>query len=122
MNRKFDKRAARAKRHARIRKKVYGVPGKERLCVFRSLNHIYAQVIDDSSGTTVCSASSLSAELRAEIKNGGNTEAARQVGRELAGKCREKGIERVVFDRSGYPYHGRIKALSEGAREEGLIF
>lgn len=117
-----DKKAARARRHRRVRKKVYGSPSRQRLCVFRSLKHIYAQVIDDAAGSAVCSASSLSSELRGSLKYGGNTEAAKAVGLLLARKCREKGIERVVFDRSGYPYHGRVKALSEGAREGGLIF
>ena len=119
---KLDKKAARVKRHRRVRKKVSGAPGRHRLCVFRSLKHIYAQVIDDERGITVCSASTLSPEYRSVSKSGGNVGAAKAAGKLLAEKCREKGIETVVFDRSGYPYHGRIKALAEGAREGGLIF
>lgn len=122
MKTKSDKKTARVKRHARVRKKVYGVPGKHRLCVFRSLRHIYAQIIDDTTGTTVCSASTLSAECRGALKSGGNVEAAKAAGKVLAEKSRGKGIEKVVFDRAGYPYHGRVKALSEAAREGGLIF
>lgn len=122
MKNKSSKKTARVKRHARVRKKVYGVPGKHRLCVFRSLRHIYAQIIDDTTGTTVCSASTLSAECRGSLKSGANVEAAKAAGRLLAEKSRGRGIERVVFDRGGYPYHGRIKALSEAAREGGLTF
>ncbi len=119
---KSDKKTARIKRHRRVRKKIYGVPDRPRLCVFRSLKHVYAHVIDDTNGVTVCSASTLSPEYRSVSKSGGNVDAAKAAGRMLAEKCREKGIEKVVFDRSGYPYHGRIKALSESAREGGLIF
>ncbi len=122
MKTKLDKRTSRAKRHGRVRKKVYGTPERRRLCVFRSLKHVYAQVVDDTSGTSVCAASTLSPELKTALKNGGNSEAAKAVGKLLAQKCAEKGVKKVVFDRSGYPYHGRIKALSEGAREGGLIF
>ena len=122
MKTKLDKKTARLKRHKRIRNKVYGNPEMHRLCVFRSLRHIYAQVVDDTKGATVCAASTLSSEYKSIAKYGGNKDAAKSVGKILAEKCREKGIEKVVFDRSGYPYHGRIKALSEGAREGGLIF
>ncbi len=122
MKTRLDKKAARVKRHRRVRKKVSGIPGRHRLCVFRSLKHIYAQLIDDAGGITVCSASTLSPEYRSVSKSGGNVEAAKAAGMLLAQKCRAKGIETVVFDRSGYPYHGRIKALAEGAREGGLIF
>jgi large subunit ribosomal protein L18 len=122
MKTKLDKRTARAKRHRRVRKKVFGASDRHRLCVFRSLKHIYAQIADDTKGVVLCSASSMSPELKSVLKSGGNVEAAKAVGKLLAEKSKEKGIERVVFDRGGYPYHGRIKALSEGAREGGLIF
>jgi large subunit ribosomal protein L18 len=106
--------------HSRIRKKVAGTPERPRLAVFRSLNHIYAQVIDDGRGHTLCAASSSEKDLRANP--GGNVEAARAVGRLIAERAREKGIEQVVFDRGGYIYHGRVKGLAEAAREAGLKF
>lgn len=109
---------ARLKRHARIRNKISGTASCPRLCVFRSLNNIYAQVIDDVNGVTLVSASSL--ELKETY--GGNKEAAKEVGKMVAAKAIEKGIKEVVFDRSGYLYHGRVAELAAGAREGGLEF
>jgi len=106
--------------HGRIRRKVTGTAARPRLAVFRSLNHIYAQVIDDVKGVTICSASSL--EKSAGIGNGGNIDAARTIGRLIAERAREKGVSSVVFDRGGYIYHGRVKSLAEAAREAGLQF
>ena len=104
--------------HARIRAKVTGTQERPRLNVYRSLNHIYAQVIDDSQGVTVVSASSKAAKL----KTGGNVAAAKEIGKLVAERAQEKGIKKVVFDRGGYLYHGRIKALADAAREAGLEF
>lgn len=109
---------ARLKRHARIRNKINGTASCPRLCVFRSLNNIYAQVIDDVNGVTLVSASSL--ELKETY--GGNKEAAKEVGKLVAAKAIEKGVKEVVFDRSGYLYHGRVAELAAGAREGGLEF
>jgi large subunit ribosomal protein L18 len=106
--------------HARIRQKVRGTAERPRLAVFRSLNHIYAQLIDDEAGRTVVSASS--AEKGVKSKNGGNVAGAKDVGKMLADRAKEKGLTRVVFDRGGYLYHGRVKALAEAAREAGLEF
>lgn len=104
--------------HARIRRRMSGTEERPRLNVYRSLNHIFAQVIDDANGITLVSASSLSAKL----KTGGNVAAAREVGKLVAERAREKGIRAVVFDRGGYLYHGRVKALADAAREAGLEF
>jgi large subunit ribosomal protein L18 len=104
--------------HDRIRRKMSGTQARPRLNVYRSLNHIFAQVIDDSKGVTLVSASSLAAKL----KTGGNIAAAREVGKLVAERAKEKGITSVVFDRGGYLYHGRVKALAEAAREAGLQF
>ena len=111
--------AGRARRKRRIRKKVSGTPARPRLSVYRSAKHIYAQIIDDSSGTTLVARSSRSKDFAAE---GDKTAAAREVGKALAEVCKEKGVEKVVFDRNGFIYHGRVKALAEGAREGGLSF
>ena len=116
------KEDARRRRKQRIRKHVFGTPVKPRLAVFRSLNHIYAQAIDDQSGKTILSASSLESEVKGKSKKTGNKETAKFVGELIAQKCKLKGIEAVVFDRSGYIYHGRIKALAEAARAAGLKF
>ena len=121
MIKKFDSNAARIKRHKALRNKISGTSIKPRLNVFRSLKNIYAQIIDDENGVTLVSASTLSPELK-DIKNGGNKEAAVEVGKLLAKKALEKNIESVVFDRGGYIYHGRVAALAEGAREGGLKF
>lgn len=109
-------------RHIRIRKKVVGTPGRPRLCVFRSLQHIYAQVMDDAKGHTLAAASSLELEGKGTAKGTSKTEVARQVGRLVAERAKAEAINQVVFDRGGYPYHGRIKALADAAREGGLSF
>ena len=106
--------------HKRIRKKLTGTPQRPRLCVYRSLNHIYAQVIDDTKGTTLCSASTVEKDLKS--KPGGNIDSAKEIGRLIAERARAKGIEDVVFDRGGYLYHGRVKSLAEAARGAGLKF
>ncbi|MCD6505746.1 50S ribosomal protein L18 [Candidatus Poribacteria bacterium] len=117
-----EKRLARIRRHIRVRKRISGTAERPRLCVYRSLRHIYAQVIDDERGVTLAAASTLSPEIRDKIKYGGNMEAARLVGSLIARKALERGINRVVFDRGGYKYHGRVKALADAAREAGLEF
>lgn len=114
--------AGRLKRKKRVRKKVFGSRERPRLSVFRSARHIYAQVIDDTEGVTVAAASSLSQDVRAQGPAESKVEAARRVGLLVAKKAGEKGIEQVVFDRSGYLYHGRVKALADAAREGGLKF
>jgi large subunit ribosomal protein L18 len=108
--------------HRRIRKKIAGTPERPRLAVFRSQAHIYAQVIDDGTGRTVCSASSLDETLKKDAKRGANVAAAKAVGKLIADRAKEKGVEAVVFDRGGFQYHGRIKALADAAREGGLKF
>jgi large subunit ribosomal protein L18 len=114
---------ARHRRQKRVRKIVRGTNERPRLCVFRSSRHIYAQIIDDDKGVTVIDASSLSKELRERIGNrGGCKEGASIIGNVIAERAKEKGISKVVFDRNGFLYHGRIKALSDGAREAGLDF
>ena len=113
---KINKNAMRLKRHVRVRGKISGTPECPRLNVFRSEKNIYAQVIDDVNGVTLCSASSL------KLENGSNKEAAREVGKAVAKAALAKGIEVVVFDRGGYLYHGRVAELAEGAREGGLKF
>ena len=112
----------RVKRHERVRKNLYGTPEKPRLCVYRSNKNISAQIIDDVSGTTLVAASSLDKDLKAEVANGGNKEAAKKVGAALAKKAAAKGIEEVCFDRGGFLYHGRVAELAAGAREGGLKF
>jgi large subunit ribosomal protein L18 len=104
--------------HARIRRKMQGTAARPRLNVYRSLNQIYTQLVDDATGTTLASASSVTAKL----KTGGNVAAAKEVGKLIAEKAKEKGIKKVVFDRGGYLYHGRIKALADAARAAGLEF
>jgi len=110
------------KRKKRVRSSVIGTPERPRLNVFRSLRHIYAQAIVDTEGRTLASASTLSPELKGNLRYSGNVEAAKKVGELIAKKCLEKGIKKVVFDRNGYLYHGRVKALAEAARMNGLIF
>ena len=117
-----DRARERTRIHRRIRRKIDGTPDRPRLCVFRSLKHIYAQVIDDRHGTTVVSASTADAALRPPAGAGGNVAAAKLVGKAIAERARAKGIETVVFDRGGYLYHGRVKALADAARENGLRF
>jgi large subunit ribosomal protein L18 len=117
---KADKNVARKKRHARVRRSVIGTAERPRLNVFRSTKHIYAQLIDDQNGVTIASASSL--DKGVEVKNGGNVEAAKAIGEAIAKRGSEKGVKSVVFDRGGYLYHGRVKALADAAREAGLEF
>jgi large subunit ribosomal protein L18 len=117
MYKPVDTRSARQRRHRRIRINLNGTGQRPRLNVFRSLQHIYAQVIDDTTGTTLAAASTVGAEV-----SGTKTERARAVGKTIAERAREKGINTVVFDRGGYLYHGRIKALADAAREAGLEF
>ncbi|NEW09647.1 50S ribosomal protein L18 [Paenibacillus sp. SYP-B3998] len=119
---KSDKNKARLKRHLRVRKKIEGTTVRPRLNIFRSAKHMYAQLIDDTTGVTVVSASTQDKELKAEVANGGNVEAARKVGELIAKRAKEKGFDKVVFDRGGYLYHGRVQALADAAREAGLEF
>ena len=114
-----DTRAQRIKRHARVRGKISGTAERPRLCVFRSENHIYAQIIDDVAGNTLVAASTVEKGFEG---NGGNCEAAAKIGKLIAERAVAKGIEEVVFDRGGNIYHGRVKALADGAREGGLKF
>jgi large subunit ribosomal protein L18 len=118
-----SRRESRIRRKKRVRKKVRGTPEKPRLSVFRSSANIYAQIIDDRTATTLADASSLSKDIRSEVKGkGGNKEGAALVGKAIARRALEQGVKNVVFDRNGFIYHGRIKALAEAARENGLIF
>lgn len=119
---KPDKNKVRKKRHFRVRNKLSGTSVRPRLNVFRSSKHIYAQLVDDTSGSTLVSASTLDPELRDSIEYGGNVAAAAKVGALIAKRALEKGFSEVVFDRGGYLYHGRVKALAEAAREAGLKF
>lgn len=113
---------SRKRRHARVRRKVVGTAARPRLNVFRSLQHIYAQIIDDSTGHTLVSASTLDKAVRDEIAQLDAHERAKAVGRIVAERAKAAGIEQVVFDRGGYVYHGRVKAVADGSREAGLIF
>lgn len=113
---------ARQRRHQRVRRKVEGNSDRPRLNVFRSLGHIYAQIIDDTAGYTLVSVSSLEPELHTQMDGKTKTEQAKEVGKVLAERAKEKGIGKVVFDRGGYRYHGRVKALADASREGGLEF
>ena len=117
-----DKVEAREKRKRRMKRKIQGTKDKPRLCVYKSLSQIYAQLVDDSEGKVVTGTSSLDKELKAALKSGGNIEAATKVGEAVGKKALGLGIAHVVFDRNGFKYHGRIKALAEGARAAGLKF
>jgi len=122
---KLSKENALARRHRRVRAKVSGTPERPRVAVHRSLQHIYVQAIDDASGRTLAAASSNEPDFRAQATkeaHGGNVGGAKKVGQLLAQRAREQGIVKVVFDRGGYPYHGRVKSLADGAREGGLEF
>ena len=119
MIKKIEKKEIRSRIHKRIRRKLSGTAERPRLAVFRSVAHIYAQVIDDVAGTTVVSASSVD---KGGKTNGGNVAAAKSIGKLVAERAKEKGIKSVVFDRGGYQYHGRVKALADAAREAGLNF
>ncbi|MBR4030942.1 MAG: 50S ribosomal protein L18 [Clostridia bacterium] len=120
MIKKTAKSVARVARHARVRKNISGTAERPRLSVFRSNKHMYAQIIDDTKGVTLCAASTMEAGFDGEYS--GNAEAAKKVGLMIAKKAEEKGIKAVVFDRGGFIYHGRVKELAEGAREGGLEF
>lgn len=122
MTKKNSSNYKRIQRHARVRKDVFGTPERPRLCVYRSLSNIFAQVIDDVNGKTLVAASSLDSELKGKFKNGGNKEAAKAVGEAVGKKAVDKGIETVCFDRGGFLYHGRVKELADGARSAGLKF
>ena len=115
-------RAARVRRHVRVRKSLAGTPERPRLAIFRSLNHIYAQIIDDAAGHTLAAASDAEADVRKAASGKKKSEVAALVGESMAKKAKEKGIKAVVFDRGGFKYHGRVKALAEAARKGGLGF
>jgi len=119
---KASKNLTRKKRHQRIRNKIHGTMERPRLNVYRSLTNIYAQIINDDKGETLVAASTLDKDIKSKVSSTSDTEAAKLVGELVAKRALEKGIENVTFDRSGYIYHGRIKALAEGAREAGLKF
>lgn len=108
--------------HERVRQRVSGTPERPRLAVYRSIDHIYAQVIDDRTGKTLVSASSIDGETKKGLKGGGNVAAAKVVGKNVAERAKAAGVQKVVFDRGGYKYHGRVKALADAAREAGLQF
>jgi large subunit ribosomal protein L18 len=122
MIKRIEKNNIRLRKHLRVRKKISGTAEKPRLSVFRSSRHIYAQIIDDVSSTTLVAASSLDEALKGKLDYSGNKQAAREVGKLIGTKAIDKGIKQVVFDRGGYLYHGRVKELADGAREAGLEF
>ena len=119
---KKSRNEARLHRHKRVRKNVFGTAERPRLCVFRSLSMIYAQIIDDNAGITLVSSSSIDKELRKKVEKSNKIEQAAAVGKLLAKRAKEKKIKEVVFDRGGFRYMGRVKALADAAREEGLVF
>jgi large subunit ribosomal protein L18 len=119
---RLDSSEIRVRIHERIRKKVSGTEARPRLCVFRSNKHIYAQIVDDAKGSTLATACSRDVEAKDEVKSGGNIAAAKAVGKIVAKRAIDKGISAVLFDRGGYIYHGRVKALADAAREAGLKF
>ena len=118
----IDRSSERRRIHKRIRVKIAGTSERPRLCVYRSSRYVYAQIIDDSQGKTLVTASTIEKNLRSDGKGSGNIEASKLVGKTIAERAKSKGIETVVFDRGGYLYHGRIKAIAEAARESGLKF
>lgn len=120
--RRLSTREARERRHARVRRTVFGTPERPRLNVFRSLDNIYVQVIDDTQGLTLAAASSMDKEMRGDLDGLKKSDAAKQVGIKVAERAKAAGVTAVVFDRGGYQYHGRVKAVAEGAREGGLDF
>lgn len=122
MIKKPSRSAARAKRHYRLRNRLSGTAEQPRLAVFRSNMHIYAQIIDDTVGNTLCAASTMEADIKAKLEKTNDVEAAKAVGEAVAKKALEKGITTVVFDRGGFVYHGKIQALADAAREAGLKF
>lgn len=120
--RKLSKNLHRLRVHDRVRQRVAGTTQRPRLCVYRSLGHIYAQIIDDLTGQTLVSASSVDGETKKGLKGGGNIAAAKVIGKTVAERAKAAGVSKVVFDRGGYKYHGRVKALADAAREAGLQF
>ena len=122
MAQRKDRREVRQRIHMRVRRRVSGTAERPRLVVFRSLNHVYAQVVDDAKGVTLASASTVESGVREGLKHGGNKAAGRAIGTLIAARAQEKGLTAVVFDRAGFRYHGRIRSLAEGARESGLDF
>jgi large subunit ribosomal protein L18 len=120
--RKLSRDLHRKRVHDLVRTKVSGTTERPRLCVYRSLDHIYAQVIDDHTGKTLVSASSVDGETKKNLKTGGNVAAAKVIGKAVAERAKAAGVQKVVFDRGGYKYHGRVKALADAAREAGLQF
>ena len=120
--RRLSREAKRQRVHDRVRMTVSGTAERPRLCIYRSLDHIYAQVIDDRAGKTLVSASTADKETKKNLKGGGNVAAAKVVGKEIADRAKAAGVVKVVFDRGGYKYHGRVKALADAAREAGLQF
>jgi large subunit ribosomal protein L18 len=120
--RKLSRDAHRRRVHERVRTRVAGTPQRPRLCVYRSIDHIYAQVIDDHSGKTLVSASTVDKDTKKNLKGGGNVAAAKIIGKAIAERAKAAGVSKVVFDRGGYKYHGRVKALADAAREAGLQF
>ena len=120
--RRLSREAKRQRVHERVRMSVSGTAERPRLCVYRSLDHIYAQVIDDRAGKTLASASSADKDTKKNLQGGGNVAAAKVVGKAVADRAKAAGISKVVFDRGGYKYHGRVKALADAAREAGLQF
>ena len=120
--RKLSKDARRQRLHSRVRRKVIGTAERPRLSVYRSVGHIYAQVIDDRGGRTIASASSVDKEVKKSLKGGGNIASAKAIGKAIAERAKAAGVVKVVFDRGGYKYHGRVKALADAAREAGLQF
>ena len=121
MSKKASREEHRKRIHKRIRRRVFGTAERPRVCVYKSLKNIYVTAIDDSNGSTLASSSTLSKELRGKLKYGSNIEAAKAAGELMAQRLGEKGIKNVVFDRSGYLYHGRVKAVAEAIREKGFI-
>jgi large subunit ribosomal protein L18 len=122
MKRQKTSYAARLRRHLRVRKKVHGSAQRPRLAIYRSLSHIYAQVIDDDAGHTLAAASDLEGTVQGQKNGKAKSDMAKLVGQLLAERAKERGVSQVVFDRGGYQYHGRVKALADGAREAGLVF
>ena len=118
----IDRSTERRRIHKRIRQKISGNMNRPRLCIYRSLKYIYAQIVDDTQGRTLVAASTAEKSLRGDLKQGGNVQASKLVGKTIAERAKAKGIESVVFDRGGYLYHGRIRAVAEAARESGLKF
>lgn len=122
MNVAKERQEARKKRQVRVRRKIRGSAQRPRLCVFRSAKHIYAQIIEDATGTTLVAVSTVNKDVSGDLNYGGNVEAAKQIGKKLAERALAKNITQVVFDRNGFLYHGRVKALADAAREAGLSF